>query len=78
MAAPYVKKGITVASPYVKAGAGVVQDVAKPVIKAAGPVVQVNWRFGYLCIRKQRCVPWELCLEARSNLNPCGGEIFSI
>ena len=41
VAAPYVKKGITVATPYVRAGADVVTDVAKPVIRAAGPVVKV-------------------------------------
>ena len=41
-AAPYVKKGVDVASPYVKAGANLAQEAAKPVIKAAGPIVQVK------------------------------------
>ena len=36
-----MKKGVDVASPYVKAGANLAQEVAKPVIKAAGPIVQV-------------------------------------
>ena len=42
MAAPYVKKGVTVATPYVKAGAQAAQEIAKPVVRAAGPVVQVT------------------------------------
>ncbi len=42
MAAPYVKRGIETAAPYVKAGAEVAQDVAKPIVRAAGPALQVE------------------------------------
>jgi len=41
IATPYVKKGVDVATPYVKATASLAQDVSKPIVNAAGPIVQV-------------------------------------
>ena len=41
-AAPVVKEATDTAAPYVKKGLDVATEVAKPVIRAAGPVVKVS------------------------------------
>ncbi len=42
-AAPVVKEASDTAAPYVKKGLDVATEVAKPVIRAAGPVVKVSF-----------------------------------